>query len=77
MVPIKSVSVPRLELTAAVLAAKTTNFVVNEYEIKFSTVFLLTDSTVVLRYLRSTSVRFTIFVANRLQTLHALTAVEQ
>ena len=38
--PIKSVSVPRLELTAAVLAAKTTNFVVNELEIKFSKVFL-------------------------------------
>ena len=75
--PIKSVSVPRLELAAAVLAAKTTNFVVNELEIKFSKVFLWTDSTVVLRYLHSTSVRFTTFVANRLQTLHALTAVEQ
>ena len=75
--PIKSVSAPRLELTAALLAAKTTNFVVNELEIKFSKVFLWTDSTEVLRYLRSTYVRFTAFVANRLQTLHALTAVEQ
>ena len=39
--------------------------------------FLWTDSTVVLRYLRSISVQFITFVANRLQTLHALTAVEQ
>ena len=75
--PIKSVSVPRLELTAAVLAAKMTNFVVNELDISFSKVFLWTDSTVVLRYLRSTSIRFTTFVANRLEVLHALTTVEQ
>ena len=30
-----------------------------------------------LRYLRSTSTRFTNFVANRLEVLHALTTVEQ
>ena len=75
--PIKSVSVPRLELTAAVLAAKMTNFVVNELDISFSKVILWTDSTVVLRCLRSTSIRFTTFVANRLEVLHALTTVEQ
>ena len=63
--PIKAASVPRLELTAAVLAAKTTNFNVNELDLKFSKVFLWTDSTVVLRYLRNESTRFTTFVANR------------
>ena len=33
-------SVPRLELTTAVLAAKMTNFVVNELDISFSSVFV-------------------------------------
>ena len=75
--PIKAVSVPRLELTAAVLAAKTTNFIVNELDFKFSKVFLWIDSTVVLRYLRNESTRFTTFVANRSKILHSLTAVEQ
>ena len=75
--PIKFVSVPRLELTAAVLAAKVTNFVINELDIKFSKVFLWTDSTVVLRYINCTSVRFTTFVANRLEILHSLTNCEQ
>ena len=75
--PIKFVSVPRLELTAALLAAKGTNFVINELDIKFSKVFLWTDSTVVLRYINCTSVRFTTFVANRLEILHSLTNCEQ
>ena len=38
--PIKFVRVPHLELTAAVLASKVTNFVINELDIKFSKVFL-------------------------------------
>ena len=75
--PIKFVSVPRLELTAAVLAAKVTNFVINELDTKFFKVFLWTDSTVVLRYMNCTSVRFTTFIANRLEILHSLTDCEQ
>ena len=54
-----------------------TNFVINELDINFSKVVLWTDSSVVLRYLRSMSIRFTTFVANRLEVLHALTTVEQ
>ena len=49
--PLKPVSVPRLELTAAVLAAKISQFVIRECDFKFSPVFLWTDSTVVLRYI--------------------------
>ena len=75
--PIKFVSVPRLELTAAELAARVTNFVINELDIKFFKAFLWTDSTVVLRCINCTSVRFTSFVANRLEILHSLTNCEQ
>ena len=52
--PIKFVSVPSLELTATVLAAKVTNFVINELDIHFFKVFLWTDSTVVLRCINCT-----------------------
>ena len=54
-----------------------TNFVINELDINFSKVVLWTDSSAVLRYLRSMSIGFTTFVANRLEVLHALTTVEQ
>ena len=77
MAPIKSLSVPRLELVATVFAVKTANFAVNKFEIKFSKVFLWTDSIVVLRYFSSTIAQFIIFDANPVQTLRALTAVEQ
>jgi len=56
--PIKPVSVSRHKLSAAVLAAKMTNFVKCELDIRFSKVVLWTDSTVVLRYLHSNSIRF-------------------
>ena len=46
-------------------------------DIKFSKRFLRTDSTVVLRCINCPSVRFTIFVANRLEILHSLTSCEQ
>ena len=61
------VSVPRFKLTAAVLAAKVANFLINELDITFSKFFLLTDSTYVLRYSNYTSVRFTTFIANQLE----------
>ena len=73
--PLKPVSVPRLELTAAVLTAKISQFVIRECDFKFSRVFLWTDSTVVLRYINNTSARFKTFVANRLEIIHSLTNV--
>ena len=72
---LKPVSVPCLELTAAVLAAKISQFVIRECDFKFLRVFLWTDSTVVLRYINNTSARFKTFVANRLEIIHSLTNV--
>ena len=74
--PLKPVSVPRLELIAAVLAAKISQFVIRECDFKFSRVFLWTDSTVVLRYINNTSTRFKTFIANRKEIIHSLTNVK-
>ena len=75
--PLKPVSVPRLELVAAVLAAKLSALIVREFQINLSAVYLWTDAVVVLRYLHNTSTRFETFVANRIELLHTLSSLNQ
>lgn len=75
--PAKFISVPRLELTAATLAAKLASFICKEGEQNLNKVFFWTDSTTVLQYLRNTSRRFKIFVANRIATIRGLSNVDQ
>ena len=73
--PIKFVSIPRLELTAAVLSAKISQLLSHELQIKVSKQIFWTDSQVVLSYLQSKSKRFKTFVANRIQMIKSLTDV--
>ena len=75
--PLKRVSIPRLELVAAVLAVKMSTMISREVDIAFSKVYFWTDASVVLRYLRNTAKRFLPFVASRVELLHTLTAIEQ
>ena len=72
--PLKFVTVPRLELTAAVLSAQMMKHLLIETDLIFHRVCLWTDSAVVLRYLKSTSKRFATFVANRVQRIRELTS---
>ena len=48
--PLKPISVPRLELTAAVVAAKLGSMICRELEYDVNDVVYWTDATVVLRY---------------------------
>ena len=75
--PLKTVTVPRLEPTAAVLAVKVDKQIRKELQLLLSRVVFWTDSTVVLRYQRNTSSRFQTFVANRLQVIHDNTTPSQ
>ena len=61
--PLKPFSMPPLEITATVLAAKISQFFIRECDFRFLHVFLWIDSTVVLRYINNTSTRFKTFVA--------------
>jgi hypothetical protein len=61
--PIKPVTIPRLELTAAVLAVKLNCQVQKEIEIPIKRVMFWTDSMVVLQYINNESKRFQTFVA--------------
>ena len=71
--PIKPLFIPRLELQAAVLAARLSILVVNGIRHTFSARYFWSDSTTVLRYIKNTSRRFHTFVANRVAEIHDLT----
>lgn len=77
LAPVKRVSIPRLELMAAVLASKVKCLVENELELSINSVVMWTDSTIVLAYIRNTISRFKTFVANRLVEIHDRTDVNQ
>ena len=72
VMPTKQVTIPRLELTAAVLAVKLSHQVEEELEISVDRIVFWTDSTVVLQYLNNESMRFQTFVVNRLAIIHDL-----
>ena len=68
--PLKAVTIPRLELVAAVLAIRLYEIIRRNTTVKFKSVYFWTDSMTVLYYIRDTSTRFSTFVANRLATIH-------
>ena len=67
--PLKPVTIPRLELNAAVLAVRLGKVIRREFDEEFNSVHYWVDSLVVLRYLHNTSSRFATFVANRVQEI--------
>lgn len=68
--PLKQITIPRLELTAATVAVKTNKMILDELEIPIRQSYYWTDSMAVLRYIRNTTSRFHTFVANRLALIH-------
>ena len=77
LAPIKLITIPRLELCAAVLAARLAELVRRELRLSVNTTYFWTDSMTVLRYIQNTTSRYKTFVANRLGTIHDLTDVAQ
>jgi hypothetical protein len=65
----KIVSIPRLELTAAVVSAEVSLKLKEDLNLKISSEYFWTDSQVVLGYLRNESRKFHTFVANRVQSI--------
>lgn len=67
--PLKSVTIPRLELTAAVLAVRVDAMLKAELELELSQSVFWTDSTSVLKYIGNEDKRFHMFVANRVSAI--------
>ena len=70
-------SIPRLELTAAVLSVKVACLLRKELQTDGLKERFWTDSQVVLAYIRSSSKRFKVFVANRIHQTKKNTRVDQ
>lgn len=75
--PTKVTTVPRLELSAAVVAARTSVMLRNEIEIDSLQEHFWTDSKVVLGYINNDARRFHVFVANRIQRIKSTTDPKQ
>ena len=71
--PVKSVSIPGLELQVALLAARIDSAVRRELEFSFEKVIFWTDSMTVLNYIRNESRRFQTYIANRVTEIRELT----
>ncbi|KER30449.1 hypothetical protein T265_13163, partial [Opisthorchis viverrini] len=69
--PLKSVTIPRLELQAAVLAVRLMRHLVKQLEVRFDNIYFWTDSMIV------TSLRFKTSVANRSSFIHENTNTSQ
>lgn len=71
--PLKPVTIPRMELTAATVAARVDKMMLTELELEVPlerSVFW-TDSTSVLKYINNETTRFHTFVANRVTAIRA------
>ena len=75
--PMKKLTIPRLELCAAVLGAELTNRVLKDIKITDISTFLWSDSTIVLSWIQSPSATLHTFVSNRISVIQQLTAAEQ
>ena len=77
LAPQPDLSIPRLELCAAVLAVEMADMIVEEMDLKFDSIKYYTDSRVVLGYIHNRSRRFYVYVNNRVQRICQSSTPEQ
>lgn len=76
--PLKQpISIPRLELQAALMGARLGHSLTTNLRLKISQTFYWTDSKTVLHWVRSEAHRFKVFVAQRIGEIHELTDTTQ
>ena len=77
LAPFKPVTIPRMELSAAVIATRLDKISRKELSLPIDQSFFWTDSTCVLRYIENQDKRFQTFIANRVATIHDASAPSQ
>ncbi|XP_071963839.1 uncharacterized protein [Antedon mediterranea] len=68
--PKRMITIPRLELAAAVVSVKVASMLKEEIEYPNVTEYFWTDSQVVIGYINNEAKRFNTFAANRVQQIH-------
>ncbi|XP_064106705.1 uncharacterized protein LOC135215687 isoform X1 [Macrobrachium nipponense] len=75
--PLKTFTIPRLELTAALASVKVSYFLKKELKVNISKEVFWVDSTIVLGYIANQCKQFKVFVANRVAQIRNHTLPEQ
>lgn len=75
--PVKPVTIPRLELTAAVVSVKVSEVIKRELEYNITKELFWTDSQITLGYIGNDARRFHVYVANRVQQIRSQTSKDQ
>ena len=70
LAPVREISIPRLELTAAVISVKLSKIIREELDMTIDQVHYWTDSISVLKCINNESKRFDTFESNRLTVIH-------
>ena len=70
LAPLKVITIPRLELQAAVLSSRLKTSLTKEFDIDINAIYFWTDSMITLQYINNEKRRFKTFVANRVSEIH-------
>ena len=76
VVPMKALSIPKLELQAALLATRLNNDILTALTVCINHVYMWTDSTTVLQWLNSTE-KLPVLVANRVGKILESTTIDE
>lgn len=75
--PLKKITIPRMELAAAVLATRVDTLLRTELQLQLESSMFWTDSQSVLKYIANQHTRFHTFVANRISIIGESTEITQ
>jgi hypothetical protein len=77
LAPLRTITLPCLELMAALTAVRLFNNIIHEIDLPVERTFFWSDSTLTYQYISNTKHRFKVFVANRVTEILETSTVEQ
>ena len=77
MAPIRHMSIPKLELQAAVYGVRLRKQILNKHDVKIDKIFHWTDSSTVLKWLQAAHKKQQLFVANRAAEILENSSIDQ
>ena len=75
--PLPQTTIPRLELQAALYAARLKKTIEDEMDFKFDKIFLWSDSTTVLNWIKNFKLKHKMYIENRIAEIRDLTSTNQ